>query len=273
MGWGSSTRRSRSHSSRRVALKILSAAAALDAQSSRRFQVEAQAAACLNHEHIVPVYAVGSHDDVPFYAMQFIEGASLAEIVTALRRLRDGEPAPADAEPGNPAETLALDLLADRFGPAAVGPKPEPSPGRPSLDYVRAVVRLAVQAAEALDHAHEQGILHRDIKPANLLLDRAGKLWVTDFGLARIIGSDTLDPPGRPGRHAPLHEPRAGPRQACAGRSPVRHLLPGRDPLRVAHARAGHRRAANAGRSWPGSTTRSPGRSGGSTRPSPRTWP
>ncbi len=45
-----------------------------------------------------------------------------------------------------------------------------------------------MQAAEALEHAHANGVLHRDIKPANLMLDRDGKLWITDFGLARIEG-------------------------------------------------------------------------------------
>ena len=48
------------------------------------------------------------------------------------------------------------------------------------------VAELGIQAAEALDHAHEQGVIHRDIKPANLMLDETGRLWVTDFGLARL---------------------------------------------------------------------------------------
>ena len=45
---------------------------------------------------------------------------------------------------------------------------------------------MGIQAAEALDHAHEQGVIHRDIKPANLMLDETGRLWITDFGLARL---------------------------------------------------------------------------------------
>jgi serine/threonine protein kinase/tetratricopeptide (TPR) repeat protein len=52
--------------------------------------------------------------------------------------------------------------------------------------YFRNVARLGVEAAEALEHAHQEGVIHRDIKPANLLVDTKGKLWITDFGLARL---------------------------------------------------------------------------------------
>ena len=75
--------------------------------------------------------------------------------------------------------------------PRPVAPDP-PASSTHNRDYVRTAARLALQAAEALDHAHARGILHRDIKPGNLLLDAEGRLWVTDFGLAQIQGDDRL---------------------------------------------------------------------------------
>jgi serine/threonine protein kinase len=140
---------------RRVALKVLPFAAALDPHQLRRFQIEAQAAAQLHHTSIVPVFSVGCERGVHFYAMQFIEGRTVAALIQERREA--SRPADGSARPA-----------ADR-------------------EYIRSVARLGIQAAEALDHAHRQGIIHRDIKPANLLVDDRGGLWVTDFGLARFV--------------------------------------------------------------------------------------
>ena len=154
---------------RRVALKVLPFAAALDPRQLQRFKVEAQAAAQLHHTHIVPVFSVGCERGVHYYAMQFIDGRSLAEVIRALRHARDPATAGAGPEPSDPT-------------PLGVSPGGTSS-GRP---YFQAVARLGVQAAESLEYAHALGIVHRDVKPANLLLDARGTLWLTDFGLARL---------------------------------------------------------------------------------------
>ena len=126
----------------------------------KRFLVEARRRPDLQHPHIVPVHLVGSEDGLHYFAMPFIEGRTLAELIAARRG-------------------AAIEARAAR-------PLSWPSP--------RVAAELGRQAALALHFAHEQGVIHRDVKPSNLLIDDSGWLWVSDFGLARIIRTGRSDP-------------------------------------------------------------------------------
>ena len=185
---------------RRVALKVLPFATALDAKQLERFKREAQAAAHLHHSHIVPVFSVGSDRGVHYYAMQFIDGQSVAAAVADIRKAMGLETSVASTaaqgvalqEPKDVTfETASVEptRVAGPVQPAADGAATRPQgaiTGRSTRDpaFFHGVARLGVEAAEALEYAHQMGVVHRDIKPANLLLDERGHVWLTDFGLA-----------------------------------------------------------------------------------------
>jgi tetratricopeptide (TPR) repeat protein len=165
---------------RRVALKVLPFAATMDPRHLQRFHNEARAAACLHHTNIVPVFGVGREQGVHFYAMQLIEGQTLAAVIAELRR-GQGKKAlpPEDAATSPHVPGAAAASTVARAGLTTAG-------AIRSAEFFRAVARLGVQAAEALDYAHQMGVVHRDIKPGNLMVDGRGDVWVTDFGLAQL---------------------------------------------------------------------------------------
>jgi tetratricopeptide (TPR) repeat protein len=196
---------------RRMALKVLPFAGVLDERQLTRFRNEARAAASLKHPNIVGVHSVGCERGVHYYAMEFIEGRTLAEVIAELREESAGladtpvgadevrQPFQADVSPEASRtacadevrqpfqadvslERLTYNADTDRQAQAKVSTH-KPTATR---EFFRRVAEWGIQAAEGLEHAHEMGIVHRDIKPSNLLVDASGHLWITDFGLAQV---------------------------------------------------------------------------------------
>ena len=139
-----------------VALKVIALGHWATEPHVKRFRREAEAAARLNHPGIVPIYEVGERDGACYFSMGLVEGGQLDAILESGRR---GD---TDSSRG----------------------EREPMP-------IRSAVELIVKLARTVQYAHEHNILHRDIKPGNVLLDAKGEPHLTDFGLARLVETES----------------------------------------------------------------------------------
>src|SRR5437899_4946227 len=145
---------------RTVALKVIGLGQWATKTHLKRFRLEAEAAASLEHPGIVPIHEVGEREGTCYFSMGFIEGDQLDAVV---RR-----------EPMS----------------------------------VRRAAELIAKVARTVHYAHEHHILHRDIKPGNILLDQEGEPHLTDFGLARLVETEstvtrTMEVLGTPSYMAP----------------------------------------------------------------------
>ncbi len=165
---------------RRVAVKLVRPDHLHFGSARERFRREAQAVARLEHPGIVPVYAVGEEGGIPYFAMEYVEGESLEDVMARVRGRRT-------------ADLTAADLLGgERLG----GQLPDGFDARSS--WVDVCLWVTAQAADALEYAHGESVLHRDVKPSNLMLMRGGRVRVLDFGLARADGVHSMTVPGAP---------------------------------------------------------------------------
>jgi serine/threonine protein kinase/WD40 repeat protein len=164
---------------REVAVKMIRPERLWFDNARERFQREVEAVARLRHHGCVQIHQVGDVGGVPYFAMEYVPGASCEQLATALR---------ATARP--PRELLGADLAAAlRAQNVAV------ESGSSDLfagSWVRVAVRIVLAAAEALAHAHARGVVHRDLKLGNLMVTPEGRVVVIDFGLALAEGASPL---------------------------------------------------------------------------------
>jgi serine/threonine-protein kinase len=144
-----------------VALKVLKPSLARDPARMAQFRREAERGGRLAGPSLLRVYELGSFDGYHFMAMPYVEGITLREVIKARAAHLDGQP------------TDVVHRL--------IGLDP--------ADYLRSMIRIMADAAEALGRVHAQRIAHRDIKPANILLDnhRPENVYLCDFGLGRDL--------------------------------------------------------------------------------------
>src|SRR5436190_7254984 len=137
-----------------VVLKRILPQHALDPELLRMFLDEARLSATLTHPHVIEVYDVGADTEAPFFAMEYVHGANVREMLHAQARVAEATAAP--------------------------------------LPLTHAVTIVAA-AAEGLHYAHERlgpggeplGIVHRDVSPSNVLVSFDGAVKVSDFGIAK----------------------------------------------------------------------------------------
>jgi WD40 repeat protein/serine/threonine protein kinase/tetratricopeptide (TPR) repeat protein len=206
---------------RRVAVKVLPPHSGRTSDRLARFKREMRAAARLHHTNIVPVFEVGEDSGVWFYSMQYISGLTVREILSIHRKAADQQSkvqAPTEAWKDLPASGAGFAPAVTEELRATNSSRPLPNsdspsgegPARPSAAsrsagglglispadprrYFQEVARAGQQVAEALACAQAHGILHRDIKPANLLVDESGRVWIANFGLAKIENDDLTE--------------------------------------------------------------------------------
>lgn len=148
-----------------VALKVVRRRFFGKSANVRRFRVEAESVAQLDHPGIVSVYDVGEEGSYVFYAMAYLPGGTLADFH------------------GSSATHRETSGASTRYSP-------DTSDWKHSAELVQSI-------AQAISHAHSCGIVHRDLKPSNILLSESNEPKIADFGLAkRLLDSDDLTATG-----------------------------------------------------------------------------
>jgi serine/threonine protein kinase/class 3 adenylate cyclase len=180
-----------------VAIKMMKAGEGASSHQLERFKREAAIMARLSHRNICHIHEIGEAESVIYIAMEFVDGASLAEVIC-----HGGDPTPVSRSPSKPRRSGDLsDLIAEikegrktaseirftagRAGSSNTGQKSPRSSSLLMLPSQR-VLALVSAVCDAIQFAHEHGVFHRDLKPANIMIRPDGEPVVMDFGLAKV---------------------------------------------------------------------------------------
>jgi serine/threonine protein kinase/WD40 repeat protein len=186
---------------RHVAVKTIRRSQTTSVSLLLRFDRERRTLARLHHTNIVPIFATGCEQDLLYFAMPYLSGASLGQVIKTARSHGSGNGLASSSFEDllNEARSRSQSVsdvpeargVAEPRGPApAVTEQPSSEPiAQPHLlskAYVRTAVRVMTAIAEGVHHAHEAGVIHRDLKPSNIMVETGGHAWVLDFGLAAL---------------------------------------------------------------------------------------
>ncbi len=165
-----------------VALKMLPVDGVENPTSVARFRREIGALSRCEHPNVVKILSSGAARDTQYYAMEYVEGADLRQILNVLAQTGDFELAVSTASERIRAERA--EVFSDLPAVAQTGPVTAPaSPTR----RARQVAVALRDAARGIQHLHENGIVHRDVKPANLMITSPDRrIVVMDLGLAAM---------------------------------------------------------------------------------------
>ena len=167
-----------------LAIKILHSSQTVTESQLKRFRREAEIMARLPHRNICRVYELNEFDGILYIAMEFVDGLSLSDLLYEQASSESSDATEGESD----LRELIRSLRSARTAQSQTedGSEPPPRPKNTRILPIEQTLSLILKVCDAVQFAHEHGVLHRDLKPGNILLREDGEPLVADFGLAKL---------------------------------------------------------------------------------------